>query len=1706
MSKATAYANAHKDDEEEKKVVGQQQKTQSQSSQPTGTTSIPKDNSRTQQSTASSLRTENNVTTAKQPQRETSKTTIYRQSDVPKQETKQTTMQSIKDYAKENYKLTPRQVSAKSNRIPDASALPTASEVMGSGFKQSNNLNQYITSGQKFTPQTNSRQRAEEEFENRLHNRDQLRNVGNTNTFKSLLSGAGAGALGTIGDLAGLAEKMSQNKSTEGMTPDEIYNRAMNTGRSWDNVYGNNIGSDYEAYKEYVLKQMESGAVTQDELRKMQDLEDKYSKNPAHYLSELGKDARAMNEGYSEGHKISNVAGQMIPMLLGNFAVGAVTAPEIAAAEAINNPAVRFAAQQGINLLPDVATDTIPEVLRNINEGKSADEVAKDAAKNLALNEAANLGFEYLPKGIKALADQANASNMAKRAVNTVPDVVEPMVKQTPVEEAAEQIVKAAETPKNVDNVVKAATDANSLPNANAEIPTLEAPSGDLPKGDTNIPTGGTTPPNRGPKDPLVDTNDVKERGYARTTRNNPDVPDELAAEFVETPELYNVLHNKETRANADAVLSQDFDKAYSDFKDMLNRKDPTAIPVGYDLAKKMIDKGDVDGAAELIRDMSRELTKAGQFSQAAAMTIMRGDPMTALRYAEKEIDSLNAAGAKKFGSKWKDFKLTEDEIKAFNNLNAGDTEGISKLYSQIGTRLGKDYPTTFLDKLLEARRIGMLFNPRTNIRNFAANVPTLALRWASDRVDAVGQNIAHIIKPDFEVTQSLTGSGIKGRKMAKEIFEGDKVQSLLKGTSGKYKDANIKSSLIQEKQMFKGTGLEKWIDKMTGNGLQRLNAAAFGKNGVQSIPETIRNATYKALDLGDSPFVKENFIERLGSYIKAQGYKSVDEIPDEAIETAWEAAMKATYKDESWAYKMIRDIKQGIQQAGKPGKVIGESLIPFVQAPGNIAARMVDYSPIGGINGIKNILNGAKNGNEKIVREGINQLAQGATGSLALGIGVALYNSGLITGAYSQDKDKKAHEKNNGFREYALHIGNNYYTLDWAQPAFQTIMNGVVLADAIKKSDEYDSEILKAFGVEGSLPGKLIGASKKAATTSVNSWFNASPLQSVQELLGGTYNDASDIAAKLWETVGEDFVNSYVPAALNAFTKATDLTQRQTYDPSNAIRSEINQLKANIPGLSETLPAKYDTWGRELKTAESHGKAAFNKFINPGEGTYDKSEPIDKEINRLFDETGNNSVYPQVAPNKLGNDKLTAEQVSALQRSMGEKAYEVANELINDKNYKSFSDDVKANSFKQLYDATNALAKLQISDPETYKKIMAGDEDAIANNLDGLTRVYAEGGAKGLIDEITYKNVLKKTGMNDNDKARQIYESAKSRYDAEQKLYDLRHYQDWYKAEGFSKSTDRLESIYNSDASEEEKLNELKNYSAFKDISEEMDIGESGAREEIFNELGEEGYREFADIYKKAQEASGLKADGSKQLTNAGAIKALKDLPSEQQEKYAPYLITNPGKNASQAQKDYPNGLYKYYMYKNEADKDGNGSVSSDESKAYFNSKSMPQGEKAYWDMSIRGSNKSNFGIPTLGNASTSTTSSTKLKETGDATLDARIKSKQNWKNNQASLDAAKNQSSTDIPTAGVDKNWYVESGGQTYDLHSTKTYERAKSAGISDDEFLKAFKGADIDGNGKIKKSEATAYINALTNLTKEQKRTWFDVLVTRKSKNPY
>ena len=884
----------------------------------------------------------------------------------------------------------------------------------------------------------------------------------------------------------------------------------------------------------------------------------------------------------------------------------------------------------------------------------------------------------------------------------------------------------------------------------------------------SNVPPTNNVPPTDNPNN----GENMRERGMSKHMRGegkmSVDIPEEVKQDFIDNPDMYEQLSNKATSERALKIYNEHPEDREAIFRNMLTQFDPAALPLGNMIAKDYSAAGNHAMAAQIIRDMGERLTKAGQFSQASIINMLKNDPLSAQEYAQRSIDKLNAQGRKEFGKKWNDMSLTEEEMDAFNDIEPGDEEALADLYDQIGQRLGREYPSTVMEQLLEGRKIAMLFNVRTVSRNFFANPPTLGMRYIADRIEALGQNAVHLLDPTFEKTQSLRSGGT-GRKIAKEFTKTDKYKALVNGTDEKHTVPDLKSEIVHHKQMYKGTAAEKFIDDWMGDvfnrvsdalynsgktksnphittPLQELNSRLYKKDEVQSVLETIRNTTYKLLDVTDSPFVKENFVERLGSYLNAQGIKSIDDIPDDAIRVAWNEALKATYKDDSWMVKALKGIKGGIEKIPGIGKPLSQGLIPFLQAPGNIAARMVDYSPINLTKGIAQIIKGATKKDHDTIRKGIEAAAKGLTGSGLALLGMKLYKSGILTGDYSSDSKEKSFQQRNGFKPWSLHVGDKYFTFNWMQPFAQTIMSGIIIQQAIDNADDFDSDVLRHFGIEGSTAGKAIGAAYMSGKAAYNAWFDEAPLGDLTNLFAGSFFDR-DIAQNTID-VGGDFASAMYPATLNAVAKTVDPIKRNTKDASNNFSTFVNEQIAKVPFLSKTLPVKYDTWGEEIKYADSKGEAAFQRFAFPGEYSSDSSDPLDVEIQRLFKETNDNRVFPFYAASKVGDKTLNNKESSEYQKDMGQRSKAFAKAFIASDRYEEMDDASRVDTLNQMYYVSKALTERDkfgkpLADSSPYKKyVQAYDE--------------AGGGEKGIQAVVNYsetKTQMKEAGLTSSSK-----------------------------------------------------------------------------------------------------------------------------------------------------------------------------------------------------------------------------------------------------------------------------------------------------------------------------------------------------------------
>ena len=827
--------------------------------------------------------------------------------------------------------------------------------------------------------------------------------------------------------------------------------------------------------------------------------------------------------------------------------------------------------------------------------------------------------------------------------------------------------------------------------------------------------------------DAQVGDGDIRNRGYYDSV----DLPKDFKEQLNE--KTYRQLTNASTIKKANETLNSTSDlwELKDKYTKLLNEQDASSVVIGYELTKRFIDEGRQDIAVDVLDDLSKSLSRAGQFTQAAYITALRNDPIAVLYAMNKEINKINEVGAKKFKD-WQDFKLTDEEVSALNNVAPGDTKAIQDITDSIYSRIAAEHPHTMWEKFYDLTKTFMLFNPRTHIRNIAANAISQPVRSATDRVKAALEIGYQLFDKNYKRTSSLTGGNKITDKIANDVFE-NAVRSNLELNGGKYEESGLsrvqresplwkdnkiigeQTNKVTQELAKKTTNVLNALDRVTGGYLNEKTGIVdsmkdFSENQVTgSNLENLRRFNYLLLgEIEDTPFVKQNFVNSLSNYLAANNITSIDDVPQEAINLAYDEALKATFKDDNALSNTLSTLKK------KMGKV-GDVILPFTKTPANLAMRGLEYSPAGFVKTFNDFANTKKANKGTMTNADISRflgdLSKNITGTGMILLGYSLAKNGIITGGYSEDKNERNWQKLKGYQPNAFHIGNKYYTYDWAQPSSIPLIIGTAIYEGMNKMEKEEASEYEAL-TQGakSLGQGLINAS--------DAWFNLSPLQNVANILGGGDNASygnSSPATNILETVAE-YPQTLIPSVLGATARANDTTIRNTYDSTSYANTYVNKMKAKIPGLSKTLPASYDVWGEERKRGTDED-AFVSQFINPGTlGYYNEANrDVDNYIDGLYESIKGNEnlkdtqVLPRQASNKVtinGEEKkLNNVEYSLRQKTLGEKQKELVRAFS--KVADGLTPEEQAKALDKIYSVANAdtNSKLYGIEPDMGKE-----------------------------------------------------------------------------------------------------------------------------------------------------------------------------------------------------------------------------------------------------------------------------------------------------------------------------------------------------------------------------------------------------------------
>ena len=721
------------------------------------------------------------------------------------------------------------------------------------------------------------------------------------------------------------------------------------------------------------------------------------------------------------------------------------------------------------------------------------------------------------------------------------------------------------------------------------------------------------------------------QKGWKDIVLTDEAIAKEANASFDKDPEFYKELTNQTTLQKAQTRFAQGYEEALKDFELTKGDFTPDNVVLAKLIANEAAVRGDLTTMRRVLSDTAETLTSAGQYSQAARILRESNDPATIMQYLNKEIKKLNTQGRKRYGTLknkligkgqkgWNDIVLTDEEIKLVTDMTKRATDAEKQqVFEQIYESIAKRIPTTKREKFDAWRRISMLTNPKTHVRNILGNTLMTGVKKVSD---TIATGLEKALVPKLERTKSVISSKAN-KQIANDYFNANK-KELLDGS--RWEIFGVKSPFA-DKKVFDNKALE-----------------------------AINNFSKATLDVEDKVFMKHHFTKDLAGFMQARG---LTEPTDEAVKYALRRAQEATFRQQNALADMIAKGKKS-----RYGLLV-EAAVPFSKTPANIAQMGLDYSPIGVVKSIGELLTNAPPATV------VETLSKGLTGTSLAALGYYLSKNGMARGDYKADPEEEALFGRMGILPNSIIFKNGSYGIDWAQPAAIPLFMGIAFEEAMSDKDD---------------DGTIVDATWDALIKGGDTIINQTMLSGIKDVFGG-YGSTTEKIAEL----PLNYLTQAFPTMAGQIARSVDPVKRER-DYSGILPKLKTQTTAKTPVLSKTLAPKRGIFGEELK----YGDGASNilqQFLSPGYFSKGSGDALTNELFRLYNEVGSNFL-PRAKVTKINGIKLTPQEKSDFQKTMGEYTQARLERLINSSAYKNETDEEKAKAIKKVNDDGRELAK----------------------------------------------------------------------------------------------------------------------------------------------------------------------------------------------------------------------------------------------------------------------------------------------------------------------------------------------------------------------------------------------------------------------------
>lgn len=754
---------------------------------------------------------------------------------------------------------------------------------------------------------------------------------------------------------------------------------------------------------------------------------------------------------------------------------------------------------------------------------------------------------------------------------------------------------------------------------------------------------------------PTTDPQGRRIRKTASTAMGAKAIPDEVVGDIqnmVLRGELsYDRVSDKSSINRAIRTIKEkEFWGALEEFRNSVSKgvvsKDIATL--GQQLLINAADAGDGKATAELLSLYAQMETTAGQAVQAASI-LRKLAPSDQLYAAKRVVSELE----KTIQKNYKDLEITIDPslIEEFNQQTdqAGRDAVLDKIYQNVADQV----PAKWKDKWNAWRYMAMLFNPRTHIRNIVGNVGFQPLRWTKDRVAAtIEAGVSKVSGGRLGRTKSFAANPA----LYKAAWaDWSNVRDVLSGN--KYDD--IRTEINSRRRIFRTAPLEAG---------RKINSWA--------------------LEAEDAIFKRITYSDALAGYLQSNGVtaeqmrnNTVDaQILSRARDYAGREALKATYQDRNMVSDKVVQIARDLGPAG-------EAVLPFKRTPANILVRGMEYSPAGFFKAITYDLIQIKRG-RMTGAEAIDHIASGLTGSGLMALGAYLFAQGIVTSGGGDDEGQDAINDLTGVQNYALNLpGGGNITLDWLAPEALPFFMGVELMDSMG---------------QGGNTAESISAALKSISDPM---LELSMLQSLNDVIDSVSFSENKLGA-LASSALVSYFTQPIPTFGGQIERSAEDVRMTTYTDKNLrlptdLQYAIGRASARIPGWDYQQMPYIDAWGREDSSGPLWLRMA-NNFLNPAYTSNKQVTPVDEEIQRIYNQTGDKSVVPSRPERYITVDgeriDLSKEKYEQYATKRGQMQFEMLGNIIDNPTYRSMSDTDKAFVIDSVYEYADKTTKSEIS------------------------------------------------------------------------------------------------------------------------------------------------------------------------------------------------------------------------------------------------------------------------------------------------------------------------------------------------------------------------------------------------------------------------